>query len=637
MVVSKQAYSSLFSAFQWSSSKPGTSSKQVVTTLSPLDKAQEKAQKIIRASPTSAKGYIQSARVYKESGDLQKALGVYRQGLRFVPPEDPLHAQLQKEKQQVSATLLQRSRGFHQLLPYDVVCLIFGSLDFRDMLRCTGVCQGWCNFMMDWPEFWQRMSREMPQMSRSTLDPLLRRQAQEFRLDGQDAGLVHDILVFLAHSDNHFMQKLSFKNITLTFEQANLLGTALKSTSPPVKRIEFVDCKIPITRIVAPILQACSSMEHISFSQTDAYGTLPYGDAPKKKDFRMPDFEYTSLTYLKLGVDNAGNNYGLIDNGRLAGILSRCLNLVHLFLDSNGTTHHGYNITQVLKHCHRLESLVVGPKADLPAALSHIDESEFDSISNNDSVAGPPSSTSLSATPSASNNGSSNKSNNSSSPPRGLRRLILSGSVNVTDSDMVSIYKKCHSTLELLYLHYDGARIASSSFYRLAYHEAPKLREIYLATENASGTGNAKHPPIAKALTALFSSCPAVEVIDINDSLSASARSFYGGCYLRVSNGVLKSIAENCFQLRKLRIVGCRQHTKDGLIHFASTGKLRRLVDLEMDMEWQNVLEVVNNLTSLQRLHVRKDSYGTQTAFPQSHKETASRILGERGGDLTLA
>ena len=207
----KQAYNSLLSTFQFSQ-EGGPSKRQQSQEEQQQEmaiRAQEKAQKTIRDMPTDARGYLESARIYRQDDKLSKALNVYKQGLQFVLRDDPQYTQLQKGKKQVSATLAQRSRGFHQSLPYDVLVQIFNCLDFRDMLRCTGVCQQWCNFMMEWPEFWERMSREMPQMNRSTLDPLLRRQAQEFRLEGPlDQGLVHDMLLFLSYSDNHFMEAL---------------------------------------------------------------------------------------------------------------------------------------------------------------------------------------------------------------------------------------------------------------------------------------------------------------------------------------------------------------------------------------------------------------------------------------------
>ncbi|KAI9244354.1 hypothetical protein BDA99DRAFT_610159 [Phascolomyces articulosus] len=646
MVMLKQAYSNLISSLQFSGEK---SSKQ--QPIQPIDQAQKKAQKIIQTSPTSSRGYLDSAQIYRQKDQLRKALNIYRQGLQLVPQDDPYYDQLQKEKNEVSATLAQRSRGFHQLLPYDILATIFGKLDFRDLLRCTGVCTQWCDFMMDWPEFWQKLSREMPQMNRSTLDPLLRRQAQEFRLEGPlDMGLVHDMLKFLSYSDNHFMEALHFSKLSLTNTEADLLAGAIRSTSPPVKRIEFVDCKIPQYKIASPILEACSHMERVTFSQSTT-SSSGYGlDPPKKNEMIIPTIEYSSLTYLKLSFayDQYNRPYNFqVANGRLGGILHQCPNLAHLFMDSGGTIYHGYLIQQVLKQCHRLETLVVAERAAFPSILNdRIEMSEYDdpmmTAKNNDNI----NITTAGASPEAESSTSAlsrtnNKNNNTTTnKPPGLRRLVLSGSkLYFKDSDMVSIYKRHYKTLEMIYLHYDGAAICTTSFYRLAYHGAPRLREIYLSTENSCSYQGYKHPPIGKALAALFTACPNIEIIDINDALNTTNpgySSYSRASYLIVTNETLKEIAHNCPRLRKLRITGRRAYTKEGLIYFAThCGK--RLVDLEMDIEWQHVLEVVNTMTSLQRLHVRNDSLNhSSTNYPNTHRETANNILGERGGGLTV-
>ncbi|KAG2222738.1 hypothetical protein INT45_011226 [Circinella minor] len=606
----KQAYNNLLSTFQFS--QEGGPFKRQQQSQQERERemtirVHEKAQKTIRDIPNSAKGYLELGRLYRQDKKLLKALNVYKQGLQVVSAVDPQYTQLQKEKNQVSATLTQRSRGFHQFLPYDVLIQIFSSLDFRDMLRCTGVCQQWCNFMMEWPEFWQKMSREMPQVNRSTLDPLLRRQAQEFRLEGPlDQGLVHDMLLFLSYSDNHFMEKLCFSKLDLTDTEADLLAEAIRSTS------------------------ALSPSGN-------------YLDPPKKKEIIIPNVEYTSLTYLKLSfhyIQSYTRPHGTpIANGRLGGILHQCPNLVHLFMDSGGTINHKHLITQVIKQCHNLETLVVAPRAELPTILNgRVDTNEFDddttmSTNNHSSNVGAPSS-SRSVPLSIRNNINSKK------KPLGIRRLVLSGkNLKLDDNLMVSIYKKYYKSLELIYLHYDGRHICTSSFYRLAYHGAPRLRDIYLSTESDANWNSDKHPPVSKALAALFTACPALEIIDI-DNCYGEVSTYYNersrGTFLIVNNEVLKEISNNCPQLRKMRFKGARSHTREGLIQFASTD-WKYLTDLEMNIEWQHVLEVVNKLTVLKNLDIRDDtSLNHQSTFPENHRETANRILEERGGRLNI-
>ncbi|KAI7849158.1 hypothetical protein BDC45DRAFT_290126 [Circinella umbellata] len=246
-------------------------------------------------------------------------------------------------------------------------------------------------------------------------------------------------------------------------------------------------------------------MTRVSFSQS----TLsPSGNSlvpPKKKQIIIPNIEYTSLTYLKLSfhyIQSYTDPHGTpIANGRLGGILHQCPNLVHLFMDSGGSLNHKHLILQVMKQCHNLETLVVAPRAELPAILNdRVDVNEFDddtitSVNNHSPDVGTPSS-SRSVPLSIRNNSNSKK------KPFGVRRLVLSGKdLKLDDNLMVSIYKKYYKSLELIYLHYDGRKICTSSFYRLAYHGAPRLRDIYLSTESEVNWNSDKHPPLAHILT----------------------------------------------------------------------------------------------------------------------------------------
>ncbi|KAI8138670.1 hypothetical protein BJV82DRAFT_630094, partial [Fennellomyces sp. T-0311] len=489
-------------------------------------------------------------------------------------------------------------------------------LEFRDLLRCTGVCQAWCNFMIDWPEFWQKLSVEMPQVQRSTLDPLLRRQAQEFRLDGpMDAGLVHDVLMFLAYSDNHFMQNLSFNNLTLNNQDIKLLAGALKSTSPPVKRVEFSNCTLPAEKVIDPVLSACSSMEYVSFSQ-DSISPREYSiPPPKRSQIILPQVEFSSLTYLKLKFSGRGlcsTSLMQEQTGYLTGIIRRSPNLIHLFMDSGGGIHQGHILLQALKYCPLIQNIVVSDCANMPETImSAIDENEYQAPISD----GPSSSSSRpSITP-------------------GLRRLVLTGgSIKLEKGSLSSIFKRVYKTIELLYLHYDGSQVNTSSFYRLAYHGAPRLREIRMSTENGCGSSS-NQPPIAKALAALFSWCPALEVLEINDTFSSRGSSGYA--YLKVDNEVLKAIAENCPYIRYIKVTGRSAHTSNGMLDFVNTGG-SRLTYLEIDLDRDIIRKVVDALKALQTLHCRADSYSYRATMNQQERTEVEQILHERGGTLVL-
>ncbi|KAI8136878.1 hypothetical protein BJV82DRAFT_718599 [Fennellomyces sp. T-0311] len=558
------------------------------------------AQKLVRQSPTCAKGYLDSGQIYKRQNNLYTALSIYEQGLRAVTSDDPRYAELEKEAHDIMASLTQHTPGFRQLLPYDILCIIFGMLEFRDLLRCTGVCQGWCNFILDWPEFWRQLSVELPQVSKKTP---LRRQVQEFRLVGpMDPGLMRDMLVFLTHLDKQHTQKLYFRKLYISEKDLDLLVRVLRSTSPPATRVEFVDCRIFHDKVINPILEACSNFSHVSFSRTTV-SPLNFGvKRPTWTQVVVPRVSFSSLTYLKLCFEYQDRPYhSSSQTGRLSGILRRCPNLVHLFLDSGGSIHQGHCIRQAIKYCPRLLNLIVSDKAIMPATVvSKIDTSEY--LENQSEV--------------------------------GIRRLVLTGGrIKCAQNDIVSVFNKVSSSIKLLHLHYASNHINPSTLYKLAQQSTLQLREIRLSTEYSAGLSS-NEPSVTKVLAKLFSRCPLLEVIKIIDT--TGLRRGNDKCFIYVDDEVLTAIAEHCPQIHYLQVLGQRRHTAEGILQFATIGACG-LIYLEIDVERKIILPLIQRIPSLQRLNVRKDSNRNEPPIPPDEKPIAQRILRERGGSLTIA
>ncbi|KAI9276812.1 hypothetical protein BDA99DRAFT_554767 [Phascolomyces articulosus] len=186
-------------------------SAPVVTNTKKRKAKKKEAQKTIAGSPELAKGYFALAQLYREQDDFHTATNIYLQGLESVPSDDPDYTLLLKEKEKVRTKIKQRSEdGFYHLLPYDILCLIFDDLEYKDLLQCTTVCQRWNNFMVEWPEFWNRVLLGMPNVDRSTLVSFIQGRARELRLNGSlDRGVNQDILWLLyCMENNNFIQKL---------------------------------------------------------------------------------------------------------------------------------------------------------------------------------------------------------------------------------------------------------------------------------------------------------------------------------------------------------------------------------------------------------------------------------------------
>ncbi|KAI8138666.1 hypothetical protein BJV82DRAFT_673431 [Fennellomyces sp. T-0311] len=583
--------------------------------------AQRAAQIFIRKSPRSAIGYLASGVLYKNQNNIQEALDVYRQGLQLVSSMDGQYNQLLCEERALSAMLVKHRCGFYQRLPYDIICRIFGFLDYKTLLQCVNVCQEWCDFLLNWPDFWRILSKEAPQVSRSTWISLMRHQAQELDLRGPMSAVpMYNFFTFLLHSNNRHIQKLSFCDFIISEPNAVLLGQVLESMQPSLKHIRFIDCDIHPDSVVGPILTSCTAATYVSFSRsTRIPRSHNYVSRPSKSQITSSSMNTYSVTYLKLAFEYPPNLCLFqVDTNQLCGVIRQCPNLIHLFMDSGGSAHHGYCITEALKHCPNIKNIIVNDKAEMPQTVtSTITEREYDSSVTSPCFSRP------------------------SSRTKGLCRLVLGGgAVKLGYQDLMSIFKRTYKTLELLYLHYNGTTITASSLNKLASYGTPRLREIRLSTEDDASSEN-RQQPITKALAALFASSPALEAIDINNTFNTLASfSRYDAPdtagILEVDDKVLRSIAKSCPKIRHIRVAGEHRFTKEGMLYFATKGG-SGLIYLEADLDRSSVLPVVQKLGSLQRLHLRKDAYRVGEEVLGHCEETAvRRILQERGGRLVV-
>ncbi|KAI8138460.1 hypothetical protein BJV82DRAFT_630907 [Fennellomyces sp. T-0311] len=620
MLSIRKACNTVVSAFTSNHVAPESKqSKQVssVKEKARLQKAQLAAQKRIRKSPTSAHGYLASGEIYKQQGNLRAALSIYKQGAQHVAPHKAQHALLQKEVYEISGVLSGRSQKFQHLTPYDIWYLIFENLGFRDLLRCACVCKTWCNFLVDLPEFWE----QFPAQPAEGLQPTTSCQIHEVRLYGpMDAGLIEDILKFLKYWNNPFMQKLSFKNVLLSDSDADLMATALRLISPPVKHVEFINCIISNRKVIGPILEACSGLRCVSFSQNNMPSKKYDTSAPRKKPIIIPHVEFSSLTYLKLCLTYQGDILqGKDDTSRLCGMLRQCPNLVHLLLATERSVLHSKCAAQAVEYCPRLRNLVVSPLAEIPKTMKDWIDKDGHMHSSCTTVEAASSPHKVSSTDE-------------------LQGFVFTESTmhNTEHSDIISILDKAHKSLMALFISCNGYSIDSSVICRLASHGAPHLRELHLLSPWKTGSKH-NEDTIEQALVALFSHCPSLEVIEINNTCPGCSRHHHDGFILKTNDEVLLAIARNCPMLYHLKISGCHRHSGSIMYHFADTVG-SKLAYLGIDMDCNFALKIVEKLPALKVLDILnyQPNRSYSTIMPVTLYERISQILQRRGGDLGL-
>ncbi|KAI9245238.1 hypothetical protein BDA99DRAFT_528326 [Phascolomyces articulosus] len=546
---------------------------------------------------------------------------------------------------------------FPLILPYDILYLIFDKLEFRDLLRCATVSPEWRNFVIEWPEFWCRLSIETPynNAGKTASDALKHGKIKEFRLAGpMQIDLLRDILAFLSCMKDHYIENLYFINMTIKDNDIPLFVRVLQR---PVKLVEFIDCHLSKNQVIDPIVSSCLHVTHVAFSQTDVAPVVYNVKRPTRAQslLLLPNVQYPWLTYLKLSFEYQHRLYEPeVPTARLSGIIRKSPNLVHLFLDSGGSVHQGHCIRQAIKYCPKLQNLIVSDRATMPTTvLSNITNNEIfpptttETVSTNTTAA---TTTSTNCTTMSSSSlldqqelmttTTKNTHISATSPGgEGLRRFVLTGgNIRHERDDIISVFNKAYKTIQLLYLHYGYGFTGPSALYKLARQDEvlSHLREIRLSTEHIISMSSSE-PPFAKAMAALLRRCPSLEVLIFIDTFSPRVTPEH---YIYMDDEILMTLAEYCSHLTYLRCVGPRWYSSKVLLDFATRiGSKKidsKLYYLEMDMERKIILPLIKKVQSIRHLHVRKDTDHLEKPMLIAEKKVAQQILQERDGSLIL-
>ncbi|KAI9245871.1 hypothetical protein BDA99DRAFT_527671 [Phascolomyces articulosus] len=342
---------------------------------------------------------------------------------------------------------------------------------------------------------------------------------------------------------------------------------------------------------------------------------------------------YASLTYLQFAFQSydGGMDDCTCMTIQLCSILRRCPHLVHLFLESGGAVRHGECIDQVLFYCPRLETLVLSPNAEMPPSILDQRMNHNDINDNYDNVA--------------------------HIEKRKLKNLVMvGGDIKLTPQHLIKMYQKYHTTLELLYLQYNGEWSEPISLSELARLGTPRLREFRLKSDIQRSSYNEiepslqrwkkAHRPIQQALENFFSSssdCKNLQVIQLTNKYPIRARA-EADCHIHVDDPVLEAIAKNCSRLRYMDLTGvCDYSYPDGLVQFATIlgtqqqqlqlGYLKLYVGDSTDV----ALEMVQQLSTLKEFHiVPRYPFQRHTLADRFELSSVPLLMRDRGGTLTV-
>lgn len=170
------------------------------------------------------------------------------------------------------------------------------------------------------------------------------------------------------------------------------------------------------------------------------------------------------------------------------------------------------------------------------------------------------------------------------SEKQGLERLVISyipACFAMSTSDVAQVIKKHHKSLSTLYLHFDKKVVDTGFLFLLAHCGIPQLRKLYLFIERDSVKqySGRRRPPFSRAITALATSCPQLQVFHI--VVRKPLLYDYGRCNVSVDNQAVLTVLQHCPFIRQLKIDTRDQNIiRDNLTTTAIEALKNTLVDV---------------------------------------------------------
>ncbi|KAI8352893.1 hypothetical protein BD560DRAFT_438613 [Blakeslea trispora] len=191
--------------------------------LDELDLALRDAYSIIGVAPTEARGYLRAGKLLMLQKKFKYAISVYKRALTKVNSSDSRYAQIQSMKIAAEKIVIPPAcLDFMQVLPYDVVSLIFSYLSFDRRIQCTGVSHGWRQFALHWSGMWRDLdfgNRKVP---------------------------ITTIKKYLSYAKNKHVRRLALMDANQTIMK-RCLQALIDHDCQYIECLDFVRCEIPMT------------------------------------------------------------------------------------------------------------------------------------------------------------------------------------------------------------------------------------------------------------------------------------------------------------------------------------------------------------------------------------------------------
>ncbi|OBZ86354.1 F-box/TPR repeat protein pof3 [Choanephora cucurbitarum] len=285
--------------------------------LNELEPALRDAYSIISAAPTEARGYLRVGKLLMLQKKFKHAVNVYKRALTKVDLSDSRYAQIQSMKNAAEKIVTPpASLDFMQVLPYDVVSLIFSYLSFDRRIQCTGVCQGWRQFALNWSGMWRDLDFGNRKVSITTIKK------------------------YLSYAKNRHVRRFALMDANQTMMK-RCLQALIDHDCQYIECLDFVRCEIPMTLWTRMLRLVGKHVRNIRLDES----TLEISRLFEEMIPNMPQLTQISMIGLEIDTMDAWL--------QSRGGTSTVLNLTHLRLSLNSAEAAAW----VIKHCPRLQML----------------------------------------------------------------------------------------------------------------------------------------------------------------------------------------------------------------------------------------------------------------------------------------
>ncbi|KAF2006757.1 hypothetical protein P154DRAFT_615452 [Amniculicola lignicola CBS 123094] len=146
--------------------------------LADFDSAVRDGREMIRTNKKDIKGYLRTGSTLEKQNKLEKALAIYKYGMKNVPIDNKHFMYLQQTHDRLTRKLSPaKATDPFTVLPVELAEEVLSYLTFKNVVNCLRVCKGWKTYLIRRPKLWTDfdLSGARKNVSRAFVQSVVRR------------------------------------------------------------------------------------------------------------------------------------------------------------------------------------------------------------------------------------------------------------------------------------------------------------------------------------------------------------------------------------------------------------------------------------------------------------------------------